>query len=59
MEVVDFATGWLNKKGDQVGAQVGAWGRPVDVIVGPDGALYASDDRAGMIYRIVYQGAKK
>lgn len=59
VEVVDFATGWLDKKSDQVGAQVGAWGRLVDVIVGADGALYASDDRAGMIYRIVYQGAKK
>ena len=44
--VTDFATGWLDKKG--------AWGRPVDVIVGPDGSLYVSDDRAGMIYRITY-----
>ena len=42
--VEDFATGWLNK-----GA---AFGRPVDVQVGKDGALYVSDDRAGMIYRI-------
>lgn len=50
VEVVDFATGWLDKHG----AQVGAWGRPVDVIVGTDGALYVSDDRAGMIYRITY-----
>ncbi|MEZ0317563.1 MAG: sorbosone dehydrogenase family protein [Methylophilaceae bacterium] len=47
VEVVDFATGWLNNKS--------AWGRPVDVIVGPDGALYVSDDRAGMIYRITYK----
>lgn len=46
----DFATGWLTDKG--------AWGRPVDVIVGPDGAVYISDDRAGMIYRIVYGSAK-
>lgn len=46
-EVVDFATGWLKDKS--------AWGRPVDVITGPDGALYVSDDRAGLIYRIVYQ----
>lgn len=46
VEVVDFATGWLDKHG--------AWGRPVDVIVGTDGALYVSDDRAGMIYRITY-----
>lgn len=46
VEVVDFATGWLNTQG--------AWGRPVDVIVAPDGALLVSDDRAGLIYRISY-----
>ena len=37
----EFATGWL--QGNY------AWGRPVDVITGKDGALYVSDDRAGMI----------
>lgn len=42
----DFATGWL--QGNR------AWGRPVDVITGKDGALYVSDDRAGVIYRISY-----
>jgi glucose/arabinose dehydrogenase len=42
--VSDFMTGWL-----QSGK---AWGRPVDVVVGPDGAVYVSDDRAGLIYRI-------
>jgi glucose/arabinose dehydrogenase len=47
VEIVDFATGWLNNNK--------AWGRPVDVITGPDGALYVSDDRAGYIYRISYQ----
>lgn len=46
VEVTDFATGWLSAQG--------AWGRPVDVIVGPDGILYVSDDRAGIIYRISY-----
>jgi glucose/arabinose dehydrogenase len=40
----DFVTGWL------VGTQ--AWGRPVDVIFGADGALYISDDRAGAVYRV-------
>lgn len=50
VDVSDFATGWLTGKG--------AWGRPVDVAVGPDGAVYLSDDRAGMIYRITYEGAK-
>jgi glucose/arabinose dehydrogenase len=41
-----FAKGWL-KNGR-------AWGRPVDVLVMPDGALLVSDDRAGVIYRISY-----
>ena len=42
-----FATGWL--KGGK------AWGRPVDVLVMPDGALLVSDDRAEAIYRISYK----
>ena len=49
VEVVDFATGWL--KNNQ------AWGRPVDVIAGPDGALYVSDDGADVIYRISYKNS--
>lgn len=39
-----FAEGWL-----QGGSP---WGRPVDVLVMPDGALLVSDDLAGVIYRI-------
>lgn len=31
-------------------------GRPVDVVTGPDGALYVSDDFAGAIYRVAYGG---
>lgn len=46
-EVEDFATGWL--KNQQ------AWGRPVDVAVGTDGALYVSDDKANIIYRVSYK----
>ena len=46
IQVVDFATGWLNNNQ--------AWGRPVDAITGPDGALYVSDDRAGYIYKITH-----
>jgi len=49
LEITDFATGWLGPDG--------AWGRPVDVVVGPDGAMYVSDDRAGMIYRISYSSS--
>jgi glucose/arabinose dehydrogenase len=44
----DFVAGWL---GEGRGPQ-GAWGRPVDIQDGLDGALYLSDDRAGAIYRI-------
>lgn len=46
----DFATGWLNADGES------RWGRPVDVLVAPDGALMVSDDMAGAIYRIRYTG---
>ena len=42
-----FAEGWLQ------GGR--AWGRPVDVLVMPDGALLVSDDMAGVIYRITYK----
>lgn len=48
--ISDFITGWLNGRS--------AWGRPVDVVFGKDGALYVSDDRAGLIYRITYSGAR-
>ena len=49
-EVEDFATGWLNREQNTVD------GRPVGLAIGPDGALYASDDKAGVIYRIAYTG---
>ena len=42
-----FAEGWLQNSN--------AWGRPVDVLVMPDGALLVSDDRADVVYRISYQ----
>ncbi|MBI3956698.1 MAG: PQQ-dependent sugar dehydrogenase [Candidatus Kerfeldbacteria bacterium] len=42
--VADFIRGWL--------VSGKAWGRPVDVLFGPDGALYVSDDEAGAIYRV-------
>ena len=42
-----FAKGWLNG--------ISAWGRPVDVLVMPDGALLVSDDKAGAVYRISYR----
>jgi glucose/arabinose dehydrogenase len=45
--VEDFATGWQLAAGE-----ASRWGRPVDVVVGPDDVLYVSDDAAGAIYRI-------
>jgi len=41
-----FAEGWLELDS--------AWGRPVDVLVMPDGSILVSDDHAGAIYRISY-----
>ena len=43
-----FAQGWLQGQS--------AHGRPVDVIVAPDGALLVSDDANGVVYRIDYAG---
>ena len=41
-----FADGWQS---DDT-----AWGRPVDLLVMPDGSLLVSDDQVGAIYRISY-----
>ena len=50
MEV--FASGFLNKK-------TGTYhGRPVDVAVMKDGSMLVSDDYAGAIYRISYNGER-
>lgn len=49
--VADFAAGWRDESG-----AVG--GRPVGLAIGPDGALYVSDDRGGFIYRIAYAGGE-
>lgn len=45
-----FASGWLDE------ATQKAWGRPVDVLVLPDGSMLVSDDHANVIYRISYKG---
>ena len=43
----DFITGWLTPDG--------ALGRPVDILIEPDGVIYISDDKAGVVYRVVYE----
>jgi glucose/arabinose dehydrogenase len=45
-----FATGWMNETTQKV------WGRPVDVLLLPDGSMLVSDDQANVIYRISYKG---
>jgi glucose/arabinose dehydrogenase len=44
-----FAEGWLTDNGEYLG-------RPVDVAQLPDGSLLVSDDFAGALYRISYEG---
>jgi glucose/arabinose dehydrogenase len=44
-----FAEGWLTADGEYLG-------RPVDVAPLPDGSLLVSDDYAGAVYRIWYDG---
>lgn len=44
-----FVEGWLQEGG--------VLGRPVDVLVAPDGSLLISDDQAGKVYRVSYSGA--
>src|SRR5215217_6406003 len=44
-----FAEGWLTENGEYLG-------RPVDVAQLPDGSMLVSDDFAGAIYRIWYEG---
>lgn len=43
----DFLTGFLGTDGIIIG-------RPAGITEGPDGAIYVSDDYAGVIYRIAY-----
>ncbi len=43
----DFITGWLTPDGEKRG-------RPVDVVVAPDGSLFISDDAGGKVYHLTY-----
>jgi glucose/arabinose dehydrogenase len=42
-----FVEGWLSNERN--------WGRPVDLLVMPDGSLLISDDFAGVVYRVSYK----
>ena len=44
----DFITGWQDESGRRSG-------RPAGIVFGADGAMYVSDDAAGVIYRVTYR----
>ncbi|MEZ5499916.1 MAG: PQQ-dependent sugar dehydrogenase [Steroidobacteraceae bacterium] len=44
-----FASGWLRPDDTVIG-------RPVDLLIDPDGSLLVSDDMNGLVYRIHYRG---
>jgi glucose/arabinose dehydrogenase len=46
--IEDFATGWLLD-------DLTHWGRPVDLLVAPDGSLFVTDDAGMAIYKIYYK----
>jgi len=48
----DFISGWI-RPGER---KKGVWmGRPVGLVIGPDGAMYVSDDSAGVVYRVTWE----
>jgi glucose/arabinose dehydrogenase len=47
VDAEDFITGWLTP--------AGALGRPVDILIADDGVIYLSDDKAGVVYRVMYE----
>jgi glucose/arabinose dehydrogenase len=49
----DFLTGWML---DENSREV--WGRPVGLLVLPDGSMLITDDGANKIWRVTYQGKK-
>jgi len=57
----DFASGWLTKDGNprtegtEQSSYDGALGRPADILAEPGGVIYVSDDKAGVIYKIILQ----
>ena len=51
-EIQDFVTGWQGPDGSY-------WGRPLGLLVMPDGALLFSDDAGGRIWRVSYDRARR
>jgi glucose/arabinose dehydrogenase len=49
----DFVKGWIDEAAQRY------WGRPVDAVVAPDGAIFISDDHSGTIYRLTYSATSQ
>jgi glucose/arabinose dehydrogenase len=49
VQVRPFVTGFLDGKKNEF------WGRPVDVMLMPDGSVLVSDEQNGAIYRVSYK----
>jgi glucose/arabinose dehydrogenase len=47
----DFMTGWLAEP-----MTPAAWGRPVGLVLAPDGSLLIADETGGVIWRVSYTG---
>jgi glucose/arabinose dehydrogenase len=47
VSIDDFVTGWQRPDGSR-------WGRPVSILMAPDGALLVSDDMGGKVWRVAY-----
>ena len=47
LDVENFITGWHSPAGVR--------GRPVDILIENNGEMYISDDKAGVVYRVVYK----
>lgn len=45
--ITDFITGWLQEDGE-------IWGRPVGLGFDLDGSMFITDDKEGVIYKVVY-----
>lgn len=48
--IEDFIFGWL----DDNSSGRASLGRPVGLTFGPDGSLYVTDDKAGVVYKVYY-----
>jgi glucose/arabinose dehydrogenase len=49
---------WFSPGGEEMATFATGFAAPIDLTVGPDGALYVADWATGIIFRIEYVGAE-